>query len=418
MDDSGGRGGRAGGRHGRRRPASGARRRIGRGQQLKKARRGVLHRQILKVVPVVRQERNGAVPTALFVAQVLSHPHPQARAVVGDQAGGRVGPVRKRGAVRKGLLDGMQGRLCGVGGRRLQPREQVHGKLAVEVNLNATHGGVHGRPVEVDRPASPRQLLDGVEEGRKALLEGVLQLRVPAHFAAHVRPPTHALGRLRGGLPEPLPDLLGLHEPLVGGLHRGREEGRKQRRPVLFGAGGGHHQEVEMARSTTGRARTRRNKRGPSMSKIGLPFSKCHRTHIVPDRPATSRQPKTMPLDELSEHLQLSKQTLVRWTDRHLIDADLYWSLSDANEEIRMIDLTDETLDFLEDFAADYREDVVSRTEARRILKQIDRKKIKKLIRAGDVEDVEVDEETRVVVGSLEDYLMRRERVEEEEDDE
>ncbi|MFB6099606.1 MAG: hypothetical protein ABEK84_10945 [Salinibacter sp.] len=125
-----------------------------------------------------------------------------------------------------------------------------------------------------------------------------------------------------------------------------------------------------------------------------------------------------MPLDELSEHLQLSKQTLVRWADRHLIDADLYWSLSDSNEEIRMIDLTDETLDFLEDFAADYREDVVSRTEARRILKQIDRKKIKKLIRAGDVEDVEVDEETRVVVGSLEDYLMEREREEEEEEDE
>jgi len=125
-----------------------------------------------------------------------------------------------------------------------------------------------------------------------------------------------------------------------------------------------------------------------------------------------------MPLNELSEHLQLSKQTLVRWTDRHLIDADLYWSLSDSNEEIRMIDLTDETLDFLEDFAADYREDVVSRTEARRILKQIDRKKIKKLIRAGDVEDVEVDEETRVVVGSLEDYLMRREQEEEGDDEE
>ena len=124
-----------------------------------------------------------------------------------------------------------------------------------------------------------------------------------------------------------------------------------------------------------------------------------------------------MPLDELSDHLQISKQTLVRWTDRHLIDADLYWSLSDTNEEIRMIDVTDETLDFLEDFAADYRDDVVSRTEARRILKQIDRKKIKKLIRAGDVEDVEVDEETRVVVGSLEDYLMEREREEEEEEE-
>ena len=130
-----------------------------------------------------------------------------------------------------------------------------------------------------------------------------------------------------------------------------------------------------------------------------------------------SRQPKAMPLNELSEHLQISKQTLVRWTDRHLIDADLYWSLSDTNEEIRMIDVADETLDFLEDFAADYRDDVVSRTEARRILKQIDRKKIKKLIRAGDVTDVEVDEETRVVVGSLEDYLMEREREDEEENE-
>jgi hypothetical protein len=125
-----------------------------------------------------------------------------------------------------------------------------------------------------------------------------------------------------------------------------------------------------------------------------------------------------MPLDELSEHLQLSKQTIVRWADRHLIDADLYWTLSEENKEIRMIDLTDDTLEFLEDFAADYRDDVVSRTEARRILKQIDRKKIKKLIRAGDVEDVEVDDETRVVVGSLEDYLMEREQEEEPDEEE
>jgi len=82
-----------------------------------------------------------------------------------------------------------------------------------------------------------------------------------------------------------------------------------------------------------------------------------------------------------------------------------------------MIELTDDTLAYLSDFAADYREDVVSRTEARRILKQIDRKKIKKLIRAGDVEDVEVDEETRIVVGSLEDYLMQRERQEDEDEE-
>lgn len=125
-----------------------------------------------------------------------------------------------------------------------------------------------------------------------------------------------------------------------------------------------------------------------------------------------------MPLDDLSEHLELSKQTIVRWVDRHLIDADLYWTLSEANEEVRMIDLSDDTLDFLEDFAADYRDDVVSRTEARRILKQIDRKKIKKLIRSGDVEDVEVEEETRVVVGSLEDYLIEQESEDEDEEEE
>jgi DNA invertase Pin-like site-specific DNA recombinase len=130
----------------------------------------------------------------------------------------------------------------------------------------------------------------------------------------------------------------------------------------------------------------------------------------------TSRESKAIPLDDLSQQLQLSKLTLVRWVDRHLIDAELYWALSDENEEVRMIELSDQTLDFLASFAEEYREDVVSRTEARRILKQIDRKKIKKLIRAGDVEDVEVDEETRIVVGSLEDYLMSREREEEEEE--
>ncbi len=118
---------------------------------------------------------------------------------------------------------------------------------------------------------------------------------------------------------------------------------------------------------------------------------------------------QTIPLDELSDDVQLSKQTIVRWIDRHLIDAELDWALSDENEEVRMITLTDDSLDFLRSFAEDYREDVVSRTEARHILKQIDRKKIKKLIRAGDVKDVEVDEETRIVVGSIEDYMRRRE---------
>ncbi len=116
-----------------------------------------------------------------------------------------------------------------------------------------------------------------------------------------------------------------------------------------------------------------------------------------------------MTLGELSERVQLSRQTIVNWIDRHLIDAELRWALDDANGEVHVVEMAEGTLDFLASFAADYREDVVSRTEARRILKQIDRKKIKKLIRAGDVKDVEVDEETKIVVGSLEDYLMARE---------
>ncbi len=134
------------------------------------------------------------------------------------------------------------------------------------------------------------------------------------------------------------------------------------------------------------------------------------------ERSTTPGEITTMPLDDLSDRIKLSKQTIVRWLDRHLIDAELHWTLSDENEEVRMIEISPQTMEFVESFAAEYREDVVSRTEARRILKQIDRKKIKKLIRAGDVKDVEVDEETRIVVGSIEDYLMARERDGEEDE--
>jgi DNA-binding MarR family transcriptional regulator len=138
--------------------------------------------------------------------------------------------------------------------------------------------------------------------------------------------------------------------------------------------------------------------------------SSSHQTAFAIVAASPSRQPQSMPLDDLSQRIRLSKQTIVRWVDRHLVDAELFWALSDDNREVRMIELTPQSLKYIEEFAADYREDVVSRTEARRILKQIDRKKIKKLIRAGDVKDVEVDDETRIVVGSIEDYLMSRER--------
>lgn len=119
----------------------------------------------------------------------------------------------------------------------------------------------------------------------------------------------------------------------------------------------------------------------------------------------TSSSP--IPLNQLSERLGLSKQTLVRWVDRHLIDAELKWALNDANEEIHVIEVSDDTLAYLDSFAGEYRDDVVTCTQARRILKMIDRKRVKKLIRAKDITAVDVEGETRVVVGSIEDYLRR-----------
>lgn len=122
-------------------------------------------------------------------------------------------------------------------------------------------------------------------------------------------------------------------------------------------------------------------------------------------------------LDTLSEAVRISKQTLVRWSDRGLIDATLDWSISDANEELRLIRIAPRSLDFLRTFAEEYREDTVSRTEARRILKMIDRSQVQKLLRQGDLTSKKIDDETRVVIGSVEDYLMELEHAEPEEEE-
>lgn len=111
-------------------------------------------------------------------------------------------------------------------------------------------------------------------------------------------------------------------------------------------------------------------------------------------------------LDRLSEDIRISKQTLVRWADRGIIDASLHWAISDANEELRLIRVSSNSLDFLRAFASEYREDTVSRTEARRILKLIDRSQVQKLLRHGQLQAKKVDDETRVLVGSIEDHLM------------
>ena len=119
----------------------------------------------------------------------------------------------------------------------------------------------------------------------------------------------------------------------------------------------------------------------------------------------------TLRLDELSEAIRISRQTLVRWTDRGLIKAELDWGVSDANAQTRLIQISEASLDFLRGFADEYRDDTVSRTEARRLLKLIDRNQVQKLIRQGSITARKVKGETRVSVGSVEDYLMTLEDV-------
>ena len=114
-------------------------------------------------------------------------------------------------------------------------------------------------------------------------------------------------------------------------------------------------------------------------------------------------------LDELSDAVRISKQTLVSWTDRGLIDASLDWGLSSENEELRLINISSSSLDFLQGFATEYRSDTVSRTEARRLLKLIDRNQVQRLIRQGSIKAKKIKGETRVSVGSVEDYLMELE---------
>ncbi|WP_412068709.1 helix-turn-helix domain-containing protein [Rubrivirga sp. IMCC43871] len=121
---------------------------------------------------------------------------------------------------------------------------------------------------------------------------------------------------------------------------------------------------------------------------------------------------QTLRLDELSEALRISRQTLVRWTDRGLINAALDWGVSDKNVETRLIAVDQATIEFLEGFAGEYREDTVSRTEARRLLKLIDRNQVQKLIRQGSIKARKIKGETRVSVGSVEDYLMTLEETE------
>ena len=113
-----------------------------------------------------------------------------------------------------------------------------------------------------------------------------------------------------------------------------------------------------------------------------------------------------MSLDDLSAAVRISKQTLVTWADRGLIEATLDWGVGGGNEATRLIKISPASLEFVRGFAAEYRDDTVSRTEARRLLRLIDRNQVQRLIRRGHVATKRVDGETRLDVGSVEDHLM------------
>lgn len=117
-----------------------------------------------------------------------------------------------------------------------------------------------------------------------------------------------------------------------------------------------------------------------------------------------------IPLIALSEELQISIQTLLRWVDRRVIDGSVRWTLTDDNEERRLIEIRKNKREEINAFAEEYRKSAVTHKEAGRILKRIDRKRIKRLVRTGQLEAVEVDETTMVLVGSIEDYLMDHEK--------
>ncbi|HLA63848.1 MAG TPA: hypothetical protein VK610_05440 [Rhodothermales bacterium] len=121
--------------------------------------------------------------------------------------------------------------------------------------------------------------------------------------------------------------------------------------------------------------------------------------------PAVSGDVIEMPLDELSSDVRISKQTLVTWSDRGLIDADMDWGVGAGNTAVRLIRISPGSMEFVRSFAASYREDTVSRTEARRLLKLIDRNQVQRLVRQGRVSTRRVEGETRLDVGSVEDYL-------------
>jgi len=110
-------------------------------------------------------------------------------------------------------------------------------------------------------------------------------------------------------------------------------------------------------------------------------------------------------LDELSDGVRISRQTLVTWVDRGLIEATLDWGSGPAGNPLRLIRISDTSLEFVRTFAAEYREDTVSRTESRRLLKLIDRNQVQRLVRRGLVRTRAVGGETRLDVGSIEDYL-------------
>lgn len=134
-------------------------------------------------------------------------------------------------------------------------------------------------------------------------------------------------------------------------------------------------------------------------------FGTCWNSDLMPLALSPVGDVQELLLDDLSKDVRISKQTLVTWVDRGLIEATLDWGGGGAGAPVRLIRISAASLEFVHSFAADYRNDTVSRTESRRLLKLIDRNQVQRLVRRGLVRTRNVGGETRLDVGSIEDYL-------------
>ena len=112
------------------------------------------------------------------------------------------------------------------------------------------------------------------------------------------------------------------------------------------------------------------------------------------------------PFAALCDELQISRQTFLLWVDRRLIDGSVRWALTEDNEEYRVVAIRKDRYAEIKAFAREYRQDYVTSKEAQHMLKVVNTKQVKRLLRDDSIQSAVIDAETKLLVGSIEDYLI------------